>query len=1019
MKRTILYALFLLLAVICAHAQSITVHGTVISATDSEPLIGASVIPDVAGTAGVATDIDGNFTLTVPEGCNLTISYVGYKSLTVKATPEMTVTLQEDSEILDEVVVVGYSTEKKSDLTGSVSVVKMKDVADTPTGNVIQALQGRVAGMNVTTDGTPGGLSTGTSIRGASSFRGDANGPLYVIDGVMTRENPGTILNSNDVESIQVLKDAASAAIYGAQAANGVIIITTKRAKQGECRVTFDATLTLQTYNSGLDMLNADQWGEVYWAAHKYTYGITPPSNELYGNGATPKLQSYTNLNGVAVNPQNTDWEKEIHRTALMQTYSVGLSKGSENGASSMSLSWLDHDGIIKGSDFQKANARFSSDYGYLNNRLRAGGNVTVNWWRQHNAPGGVEENAIKMHPARTVYDSEGNYNDQVAFGLNDTPNLVRQIEEQSKNKHEYWRVFGNAFLSIEPIKNLIVKTNFGINYHNGTDKEFTPANLRDNTNTLYQYSSKTVDWVWTNTAQYNVDLGKNSIMALVGIESKRNHFEDMYGRGKGLEIEDENYWYLGNVTSDQTLGSGASNYSMFSLFGKFNYVWDNKYLASVTIRRDASSRLSDSNNYDWFPSFSAGWRISQENFMEGTRSWLSDLKIRGAYGVNGNDIIANDAFYAKYEMDMNKAGYAIDGGNKLHPGAYRSRRTNPDLTWEKTYQTNVGFDASLLNNRLSLSFDYFHKKTKDMLVEKPYIATIGEGGYCWYNGGDMVNKGVEIVLNWRQAVNKDFSYEIGLNVTAMKNKVTGLMDDIYYTWGGGNGRDKSIVGQALGSWMGYKTDGIFRTQEEVDAYKAQYKVSFGSPAVGRVRYVDTNGDGEINDRDRTWLGTDLPKAQFGLNLSANYKDFDLSMFFSSIIRDAWNNSKYYTDFFPLWTGNHGTQLLDAANAYENYLANGYYASDVPAPAIDNSNSEGEGSDYYIEDGSFLRLKSLSLGYSLPRHIQSKLSLKGARIYFQAQNLFTITKYTGADPEGLGYPYAMPRQYTFGIQFGF
>ena len=1019
MKRTILYALFLLLAVICAHAQSITVHGTVISATDSEPLIGASVIPDAAGTAGVATDIDGNFTLTVPEGCNLTISYVGYKSLTVKATPEMTVTLQEDSEILDEVVVVGYSTEKKSDLTGSVSVVKMKDVADTPTGNVIQALQGRVAGMNVTTDGTPGGLSTGTSIRGASSFRGDANGPLYVIDGVMTRENPGTILNSNDVESIQVLKDAASAAIYGAQAANGVIIITTKRAKQGECRVTFDATLTLQTYNSGLDMLNADQWGEVYWAAHKYTYGITPPSNELYGNGATPKLQSYNNLNGVAVNPQNTDWEKEIHRTALMQTYSVGLSKGSENGASSMSLSWLDHDGIIKGSDFQKANARFSSDYGYLNNRLRAGGNVTVNWWRQHNAPGAVEENAIKMHPARTVYDSEGNYNDQVAFGLNDTPNLVRQIEEQSRNKHEYWRVFGNAFLSIEPIKNLIVKTNFGINYHNGTDKEFTPANLRDNTNTLYQYSSKTVDWVWTNTAQYNVDLGKNSIMALVGIESKHNHFEDMYGRGKGLEIEDDNYWYLGNVTSDQTLGSGASNYSMFSLFGKFNYVWDNKYLASVTIRRDASSRLSDSNNYDWFPSFSAGWRISQENFMEGTRSWLSDLKIRGAYGVNGNDIIANDAFYAKYEMDMNKAGYAIDGGNKLHPGAYRSRRTNPDLTWEKTYQTNVGFDASLLNNRLSLSFDYFHKKTKDMLVEKPYIATIGEGGYCWYNGGDMVNKGVEIVLNWRQAVNKDFSYEIGLNVTAMKNKVTGLMDDIYYTWGGGNGRDKSIVGQALGSWMGYKTDGIFRTQEEVDAYKAQYKVSFGSPAVGRVRYVDTNGDGEINDRDRTWLGTDLPKAQFGLNLSANYKDFDLSMFFSSIIRDAWNNSKYYTDFFPLWTGNHGTQLLDAAKAYENYLANGYSASDVPAPAIDNSNSEGEGSDYYIEDGSFLRLKSLSLGYSLPRHIQSKLSLKGARIYFQAQNLFTITKYTGADPEGLGYPYAMPRQYTFGIQFGF
>ena len=711
MKKSILSAVLLFIMAIAAKAQNITVHGTVVSKTDDEPLIGASVVPDGNAGAGVATDIDGNFTLSVPEGIGLTVSYVGFRSQTVKAAPQLSIILEEDAEILDEVVVVGYSSEKKSDLTGSVSVVKMKDVSDTPTGNVIQALQGRVAGMNITTDGTPGGLSTGTSIRGASSFRGDANGPLYVIDGVMTRENPGTILNSNDVESIQVLKDAASAAIYGAQAANGVIIITTKRAKQGECRVTFDATLTLQTYNSGLDMLNADQWGEVYWSAYKYTYGTTPSSSELYGNGATPQLQPYTNLNGVIVNPQNTDWEKEIHRTALMQTYSVGLSKGSENGASSMSLSWLDHDGIIKGSDFQKANARFSSDYGYLNNRLRAGGNVTLNWWRQHNAPGGVEENAIKMHPARTVYDSEGNYNDQVAFGLNDTPNLVRQIEEQSANKHEYWRVFGNAYLSIEPVKNLIVKTNFGINYHNGADKEFTPANLRDNTNTLYQYSSKTVDWVWTNTAQYNADLGKSSLMALVGIEAKRNHFESMYGKGKGLEIEDENYWYLGNVTSAQEVGSSASNYSMFSVFGKINYTWDNKYLASVTLRRDASSRLSTQNNYDWFPSFSAGWRISQEHFMEATRGWLTDLKIRGAYGVNGNDIIANDAFYAKYEMDMNKAGYAIDGGNTLAPGAYRSRSTNPDLTWEKTYQTNVGFDASLLGGRLNVSADYFHKR--------------------------------------------------------------------------------------------------------------------------------------------------------------------------------------------------------------------------------------------------------------------------------------------------------------------
>lgn len=1017
MKRTFLIAIMLLIMAVIAQAQNITVHGTVLSKTDDEPLIGASVLCEATKT-GATTDIDGNFEISVPEGTLLKVSYIGFVSTEIKAAPEMKIYLAENSELLDEVVVVGYSTEKKADLTGSVSVVKMKDVADTPTGNVVQALQGRVAGMNITTDGTPGGLSTGTSIRGASSFRSDANGPLYVIDGVMTRENPGTILNSNDVESIQVLKDAASASIYGAQAANGVIIITTKRAKKGECRVTFDATLTLQTYQSGLSMMNADQWGETYWSAYKYAYGTTPTS-ELYGNGATPKLQPYTNLNGVLVNPQNTNWEDEIHRTALMQTYSIGLSKGDENGSSSLSLSYLDHDGIIKGSDFQKANTRFSSDYGFINNRLKIGGNLTLNWWRQHNAPGGIEENAIKMHPARTVYDSEGNYNDQVAFGLNDTPNLVRLINEEATNKHEYWRVFGNAYLSVEPVKDLILKTNFGLNYHNGSDKNFTPANLRDKTNYLYQYSSKTVDWVWTNTAQYNIDFGKNSLMALLGVEAKRNHFEDMSGEGKGLEIEDPNYLYLGNVTTNKNTGSGASNYSMFSVFGKINYSWDNKYLASVTLRRDASSRLSDSHNYDWFPSVSLGWRISQEKFMGGTRNWLNDLKIRGAYGVNGNDLIANDAFYAKYLMDLDRAAYALGGGNTLSPGALRSRTTNPDLTWEKTYQANVGLDASFFNNRLFFTFDYFHKKTNDMLVEKPYIATIGEGGYCWYNGGSMVNKGVEITAEWRQTLSNGLSYNIGLNVTAMKNKVTDLMDDIYYTWGGGNGIDKTIVGNSLGSWLVYKTDGIFRTQEEVDAYNAKYKVDFGRPGVGRLRYVDANGDGVINNRDREWVGSDLPKAQFGLNLGANWRGFDLSMFFNSIIRDAWNNSKYYTDFFPLWTGNHGTQLLDAAKAYENYLQTGYYSSNVPAPTVDNSNSENEGSQYYIEDGSFLRLKTLTLGYTLPKKIQEKLFLKNARIYFQAQNVFTITRYSGADPEGLGYPYALPRQYTFGIQFGF
>ena len=1019
MKKLILSAIMLIIAVLSANAQEITVKGCVVSATDSEPLIGASVISSANYSTGTSTDIDGNFTLKVKEGTSLTISYVGYKTTTVKAQPEMLIRLSEDSEILDEVVIVGYSTEKKSDLTGSVSVVKMKDVADTPTGNVIQSLQGRVPGMTITTDGTPGGLSTGTSIRGASSFRSDANGPLYVIDGVMTRENPGTIINSNDVESIQVLKDAASASIYGAQAANGVIIITTKRAKKGEAKVTFDVTLTAQTYTSGLDLLDAYQWGDVYWAAYKYAHNGETPNSAVYGNGPTAKLQTYKNLNGVDVSPQTTNWEDEIHRTALMQTYSVGLSKGSDNGSSSLSLSWLDHDGIVVGSDFKRFNSRLSSDYGFLNNRLRVGGNVAVNWWTAHYMPDGAEENAVKQHPAKSVYDDSGVYNDQINDVLGDAPNMMRLIENNKGNKHEYWRIFGNAFLQVEPVKNLILKTNFGANYYNETNKTFEPKWLRDNVNKLTQSTGKNVDWVWTNTAQYNIDLGKHSLMALIGVEAKRYHNESFYGYGENLTIEDPNYLYLENVTSGKNVGAGASNYSMFSGFGKINYTYDERYLLSFTIRRDASSRLSKDHNYDWFPSVSAGWRISNEKFMESTRGWLDELKLRASWGINGNDLIDNEAFYAKYLMSLNRGSYNMNGdGVTLSPGAYRIRTTNPDLKWEKTYQTNVGIDASFLRNRLSVSLDYFYKDTKDMLVEKPYIATIGEGGYCWYNGGEMTNQGFEGQINWRDEAGKGFSYELGLNISVQKNKVTDLLDDIYYNYGGGYA-DHSLVGQSFGSWMGFKTDGVFHSQAEVDEYCSQYQVEFGKPGVGRIKYVDENGDGKINYNDRTWLGCDLPKVQLGFNFGAKWKGFDLSLFFTSIIRDAFNNSKYYTDLFQCWNGNHGTRLVEAANAYNEFLKTGYYNCDTPAPTTDNSNNEHEVSEFHIEDGSFLRLKTLTLGYTLPANVMKKLRLTSARVYFQAQNVFTITSYSGADPEGLGYPYAMPRQYTFGIQFGF
>ena len=750
----------LLFAGIYSFAQQVQVKGTVVEKSSGESIIGASVMEVGSNSNGTITDIDGNFTLSVTSGATLSVSYIGYKTVTVKAQPTLRIELTEDSQLIDEVVVTGYMSEKKASLTGSVAVVKMKDVADIPTGNVLSSLQGRVAGMNITTDGTPGGGNTSTLVRGKSSFRNDANSPLYVIDGVMTRENISSILSSNDVESIQVLKDAASASIYGAQAANGVIIITTKRAKKGETRVDFDMSLTLQTYQCGFDMLNADEWGQVYWSAYKYANNGATPSNEIYGNGATPQLQDYIGLNGAKVHAVDTDWRDVVYRTALMQNYSATLSKGSDNGAFSLALNYLDHDGLVENTNFQRINTRISSNYHYLDNRLRIGENVAINRWTQTLSPAGVDENAIKQHPAKTVYDENGNYNDAINDVLGDAPNMARLLENEKQNKHDYWRVFGNAFLEIEPIKNLVLKTNFGMNYYDETNKTFEPAWARDEVNKLTQSSNKRLDWVWTNTVTYSKAFGKNNLTALLGTEAKKNHSESMFGYGTGLAVEDEDYIYLDGVTAGKNVGAGASNYGMVSYFGKVNYDYEGRYLASVTVRRDASSRLAKGNNVDYFPSVSAGWRISSEKFMEATKNWLADLKLRASWGVNGNDIIDNEAPYTKYLISLKDASYNMNGdGTTLAPGGYKVRSTNPDLKWESTRQLNIGVDAAFLNGRLSASLDYFDKKTSDMLVEKPYIAVIGEGGYCWYNGGTMNNKGFEMALTWNDKV-KDFLTE-------------------------------------------------------------------------------------------------------------------------------------------------------------------------------------------------------------------------------------------------------------------
>ncbi len=1018
MKSLIICLIFLLATKV--HAQNIMLKGKV-TEISGQPLPGVSII-EKGTTSGTITNSDGMYSFSPTQNATLVFSFIGMetKEIVLNGETILDVVLSEASVDLEQVVVTGYTTEKKAEITGAVSVVKMKEIADIPTGNVLSSLQGRVPGVDITTDGTPGGFSTSTLIRGTTTIN-DAS-PLYVIDGIMTRENMSSIISANDIESIQVLKDAASASIYGAQAANGVIIITTKKAKKGEIKVNFDMSFQAQTFNSGYEMLDAYEWGDVYWQAYENDYGTTP-SSIVYGDGETAELQEYYYDDGTTkIKSANTDWLKEIYSTSFMQNYSLTLGKGSENGSTSLSLNYIDQDGLCRNTNFTRYNIRLGTDYKFLDNRLRIGANVAVNRWTRILAPDGIEEEAVAQHPAIPIYDENGNYAGGYVDILGDKPNMIRLTDNEKNNRHAYWRIFGNTYIELEPIKNLTLKSNLGINYYNEFNSVFVPAwqegSRTVETNELTVSNDYRYDWILSNTVNYRLGIGKHSASVLLGMEAKENYEEYLEGYGTEFDIEDLDYRYLDAATSGQTVSNYASTYSMVSYFGKINYAYDNKYLLSSTVRRDASSRFGANNNAGIFPSVSVGWRMSRELFMKNI-DWLSDLKLRTSWGINGNDMIDNEATYSKYIVSLDDASYNISGdGTTLAAGAYKTLSANSSLKWEQTTQTNFGIDAAFFRNRLGFSFDWFYKSTEDMLIKRDYIAVIGEGGYYYYNGISMDNNGLEATVTWRNNKSK-FNYEINFNVSYYKNEITDLPEDIYYTYGDGNGVDKSIVGQPYGSWMGYKSDGLFKTQEEVDEYTEKYDVQVGSSSVGRIRYKDLNDDYIIDSSDQTWLGSDNPKIAGGLNLSCSYKGFDLSMFINGMIRDAWNNSKYYTDLFQCWTGNHSTDLLKAMKASQDFETTGYYNSDIPALTTVDNNNESRSSDFYVENGSFVKLKSLTLGYSIPRTALSKLKMRTARVYFQAQNIFTLTGYTGADPEGLGYTYPLPRSFTLGLSVGF
>ncbi len=987
---------------VCAQSS---IKGHVYSAADRQPIAGAAIIETNNPANGTTTNANGEFTLVANYGTTVTISCLGYKRQTVKISGSNTFFLEEEINELEELVVTGYTAEKRADIIGSVSVVKMSDIKDIPTGNVMTALQGRIPGMQISTNGAPGGVGYSVQIRGITTINDSS--PLYVIDGVQTRGHLSTILNANDIESIQVLKDAASSAIYGSKASNGVIIITTKRGQKDRVTVEFSAQLSAQTIANRLNMLNARQWGEVYWQASKND-GITP-SHPVYGSGDVPVIPEFIDSSNNQ-RASDTDWQDEGYGTGFMQNYNISVSKGTERGSSSLGINYIDDKGMLKYTEFKRINIKLNSDYNFLNNRLRIGENLNLSRYTESLAPSGIHELLISQHPLIPVHTEDGNWGGYVS-SLSDMNNPIRMMEESRDNTSGNWRALGNLFIEVEPLKNLILRSSLSIDYRNGFSRAFTPKwkeGTRENAqNSLDINNNYEYEWIWSNTVTYDIKLKDHSISLLAGLEAKSYRTEYLTGKRTDFLIQTPEYLYLNAGAGTQTNTNGASEYAMFSQFGKISYNYKEKYLFSSTLRRDASSRFGSQNNAGLFPSVSAGWRISRENFMSGLK-FLSDLKLRASWGKNGNDLVDNEATYSKFYLNNDNASYDIIGSdNSVSSGVIKTRSANNMLQWEVTTQTNIGIDAALFDNRLMISFDWWNKNTDDMLIDRPYIGVIGEGGTYSYNGASLNNKGFEGIITWRDRI-RDFRYEVTFNFSRFRNEITSLPEDIYYTWGGGNGVDKSIVGQPYGSWFGYRTDGLFRTTEELDNGVEQ-----PGKGLGRIRYVDLYADNMINDKDREWLGSANPKFSGGLNVAMAYKQFDLSFFLSGMIRDVWNNSKFYTDFFQLWPGNHGTNLLKAWNETTNF------DSDIPALTLQDLNNEGRVSNYFIENGSFLRMKSLQIGYTLPQHLAKKIAMNSARIYFQVQNVFTITNYSGVDPEVLGYDYPLPRTFTLGINIGF
>ncbi|MDE6803546.1 MAG: TonB-dependent receptor, partial [Muribaculaceae bacterium] len=1007
MKKSILSALLLLIAAITAHAQDLTVYGTVVSRSDDEPLIGATVQCE-STKQGTATDIDGNFTLTVPYGAMLKVTYVGYQPVEVNAEPNMTIYMDEDTGLLDELVVVGYQTVRKADVTGAVSVVSTKSLETSSDSDPMRALQGKIPGMTVTANGSPAGTGT-VRIRGIGSFNADQN-PLFVIDGVPTTATLNS-LNMNDIESMQVLKDAASASIYGSRAANGVIIITTKKGKGADrVKVSFSANLTTQFYSSQskMKLLNTAGYATAMAqaalndgldpVAYASSYGLNLNAESGYPitvyDIATGNYNNYT-VNGAYdgfINAKrtmlmsDTDWLDEISRTGFSQNYDASVSTASDKGTAFFSLGYRKNEGILKYTSFENIAARMNSSYN-ISPVLSVGENFTLTYTDQVDCQ--PLENALKMPSSVPVYEIDGTTYAGPVGSMADRQNPLRELAFNRDNALKIWRLFGNAYVDITPVKGLLLRSNFGLDYDaafiHSYNYTFHSDIVNNDTNSTTLSQANDSKWTWSNTANYNFSLNdQHEFTVLAGMEMFHQSRIDFSAYNENYDIETPDYMYPDASSGVERATGNKSAYSLVSFFGKIDYNWRNLLLASFTIRRDGSSRFGSNNRYGTFPAATLGYRIS-EHF---NKRWLDELKLRLSWGKTGNQAISNTARYALYIADygndrVTSTAYdlLLQQSGIFPSGYYASQTANPNLKWESTIQYNAGVDYGFLRNRLTGTVDFYIKNVEDMLINPAYLGAMGEGGASWLNGPSLRNWGMEFLVGWRDELACGLNYRVSLNFDFFRNKVTYLPSTTTGSYPHTTTEDLVQAGKPYGSIVGYVFDGLFQTQEEVLAYGQD------NARVGGMKYADLDGDGKITSADQTWIFNPVPDLSFGLNVELSYKNFDFQMFWQGVLgQDVYNNQKFQNDFWSVTDAgsNKGVRVLDA------WLPNVNTSSTIPMLTTNNKGDEGRTSSYFVENGSYGKLRTLQVGYTLPSKVMDKLRMSKARVYVSAQNLLTI-----------------------------